>query len=362
MGNLKKRSFHRIVFFFLLLLVFILGSLNLAKAKGMLLPEQPAITVVDGTIDLDSLTLDQKIAQMIIVPGYAHQVQAWKNLQLGGIHLFALQEESLFKNTIEDYQQDMSIPFFVTVDLEGCLNPFANFQQFTSASNITTAGDAFEKGSVEGKFLSSLGFTVNFAPVVDLQDTIWNCRSFSGNETQIAESAEAYILGLQSENVFSTVKHYPGKTLVVKDPHKYLVAADINARDVYPFIYVTDKGDVTLVMVSHIITSGEIDSSGLPAVVSPIVLQGLKQRFSGLVISDEINMLGLKQYYPTLDEMYIAVFRAGNDMILNFNDDPNEIYRMIQVVKQAVEGGDISEEQIDVSVRKILELKGFTVI
>ncbi len=360
---MKTKRWNRAekVFFALIIIVFILASLNVVKARGLLLPEQPEVYIDDNTITLSSLTLEQKIAQMVIVAGNPRNTPAWKNLQVGGMHLFAMQDAVLFQNTITEAQAGQSIPFFITADLEGCLNPFANFQQFTSASSITTAGQAFEKGSTEGKFLSSLGFTVNFAPVVDLQDTIWNCRSFSGNETQIAESAEAYILGLQSEKVFSTVKHYPGKTLVVQDPHKYLVAADIKAQDVYPFTYVTDKGDVTLVMVSHIITSGEIDSSGLPAVVSPAVIQGLKQHFAGVVISDEINMLGLKQYYPTLDEMYIAVFTAGNDMVLNFNDDPNEIYRMIQVVKKAVEEGVIPEEQIDASVRKIVRLKGFTI-
>src|SRR3989338_224273 len=359
MGNLKKRSFHRIVFFFLLLLVFILGSLNLAKAKGMLLPEQPAITVVDGTIDLDSLTLDQKIAQMIIVPGYAHQVQAWKNLQLGGIHLFALQEESLFKNTIEDYQQDMSIPFFVTVDLEGCLNPFAAFHNFTYASAISTPKQAYEKGVQEGQYLREVGITLNFAPVVDLDDVIWKCRSFPGNEQEVTLLAEQYIRGLQQQGVLATAKHYPGKTLVVRDPHKYLVAAEINAHDVYP--YTALSSEVASIMVSHIITSGTIDSHGLPAVASSEVIGELKKNFTGLIISDEINMLGLRNYYATLDEMYVAVFKAGNDVVLNFNDDPQEIYRLIQIVKGAVERGEISQEQIDASVRKILVAKGLKV-
>ena len=72
-------------------------------------------------------------------------------------------------------------------------------------------------------------------------------------------------------------------------------------------------------------------------------------------------MLGLKDFYPSIDDMYIAVFAAGNDLVLNFNEDPNEIYRMIIIVREAVESGEISEEQIDASVTKILELKGFNV-
>ncbi len=358
----QKRIFHsQTVFFMLLILVLILGSLNVAKAKGLLIPEQPPVQVEKGTIALDSLTLEQKIAQMIIVAGGRHNLEAWKNMQLGGIHLFALQDGQLYEKTIRDFQEGMSIPFFVTVDLEGCRSPFAHFQEFPAVIDISTAEEARTEGREEGEFLSSLGFSVNFAPVVDLQDTIWNCRTFPGNETEIALLAEAYISGLQEQGILATAKHYPGKTLVVRDPHKFLVAGQISAEDIYPYHYLSQKGDVGLIMVSHVITEGEIDSQGVPAVASPLVVSELKEDFQGMVISDEVNMLGLRQFYPTLDEMYVAVFASGNDLILNFNEDPNEIYRMIQVVSQAVERGEVSEQQIDASVRKILQAKGFVV-
>ena len=90
-------------------------------------------------------------------------------------------------------------------------------------------------------------------------------------------------------------------------------------------------------MVSHIITSGEIISEGMPSVASKKVVDDLRKNFDGLIITDEIHMLGLKNFYGTIDEMYVGVFKAGNDVVLNFDNNPNEIYRMIQVVK-AVRG------------------------
>ncbi len=347
------------VFWILLSIVLVLSALNLAKAKGFFIPEQPGIRIVNGTVELDSFTLEQKIAQMIIVAGYSTHLESWRKIQVGGIHLFALQNENIFKDTIREYQYNMTLPFLVTVDLEGCVNPFAAFQYFPFASQISTPQKALAKGQQEGEYLSSLGVTLNFAPVVDLDDSIWNCRTFPGSEEYVALLAREYILGLQQQGVLATAKHYPGKTLVVSDPHKYVVAATIEARDVYPYSQLSSE--VASIMVSHIITSGAVDSQGIPAVASAEVIGKLKQNFSGLVISDEINMLGLKNYYPTLDEMYIAVFKAGNDLVLNFNKDPNEIYRMIQVIKGAVERGEIPEEQIDDSVKKILRAKGLKV-
>jgi beta-glucosidase-like glycosyl hydrolase len=87
----------------------------------------------------------------------------------------------------------------------------------------------------------------------------------------------------------------------------------------------------------------------------------LKNGYDGLIISDEINMLGLKNFYESLDDMYIAVFRAGNDLVLNFDEDPNEVYRMIKVVAGAVRSGEIALVEIDNSVKKILLLKGFEI-
>lgn len=350
---------HKIIFYILLFLVFTLAGLNLAKAKGFFIPEQPDIRIVNGTVELDSLTLEQKIAQMIIVPGYSTHLEPWRKMQLGGIHLFALQNENLFRETIQEFQYNMTLPFLVSVDLEGCVNPFAAFRYFPFATTISTPQEALLKGQQEGEYLSSLGVTLNYAPVVDLDDFIWNCRSFPGSEEYVAMLAREYILGLQQQGVLATAKHYPGKTLVVSDPHKYVVAANIEAKDVYPYSKLSSE--VSSIMVSHIITSGAVDSHGIPAVASAEVIGVLKKNFSGLVISDEINMLGLRNYYPTLDEMYMAVFKAGNDLVLNFNKDPNEIYRMIQIVKGAVERGEIAEEQIDASVRKIMKAKGLKV-
>jgi len=52
---------------------------------------------------------------------------------------------------------------------------------------------------------------MNFAPVVDLNDTVWNCRAFIGTPEEISEKAEAYIKGLQLNGIRAVVKHYPGK-------------------------------------------------------------------------------------------------------------------------------------------------------
>lgn len=361
MKNKKRLAVQNKVFLILAVLVLLLSVLNVVKAKGLLIPAQKSVDVKNKIVDIEKMSLEQKIAQMIIAAGLTENYWPWRNMQLGGIHLFARQTEHIFNNTIIDFQYQMAIPFFVTADLEGCVSPFGFIRQFTPASEVDTVEEAFAKGVEEGQFMHRLGFNLNFAPVVDLKDDIWKCRSFPGDETKISEMAQAYLTGLQTQQVLATAKHYPGKTLIVKDPHKYVVAAEIGKKDIYPYEFLLEKGEVKAIMVSHIITSGEIDSQGVPSVVSKQVLDDLRQDFDGLIISDEIHMLGLKKFYGSVDEIYVAVFKAGNDVVLNFDKNPNEIYRMIQVVKAAVERGEIPEAQIDASVTRILKAKGFTV-
>jgi len=362
--GVKKKLREKIVFYlflFLVVLNLVLVGLSVAKAKGMLIPKQPKPLVVNGTVNFDVLTLKQKIAQMVVVLGVKYYDNAIKNMQVGGIHLSAMASGEGFRYLIDDFQEGMEIPFMVTADLEGCINPFAYFKEFKSVSEVEALGDAFEKGKKEGKFLKELGFTVDFAPVVDIGDEIWNCRSFPGDLEMVSELANAYILGMQDEGVLATAKHYPGKTLVIKDPHKFLAAAEITDEDLYPYGMLIEKGTVRAIMVSHLITFGEVNSEGKPSVASERIIDGLREDFNGLIISDEINMLGMRNFYDTVEEMYVEVFKAGSDVILNFNKDPNEIYHMIEVVEKAVLDGEIEEERIDGSVKKILELKGFMV-
>ena len=177
----KRYNYQEKIFVVLLSLVLILGLMIIAKARGLFIPAQPELKIEDGVVDLNSMTLEQKIAQMVIGLGIRSNLVPIKNMQLGGVHIFALENENVFRNTILDFQYEMEIPFFITADLEGCVNPFAYYKNFTAAADIHKLGDSFEKGFIEGKYLKELGFNFNFAPVVDLGDDIWKCRTFPGN-------------------------------------------------------------------------------------------------------------------------------------------------------------------------------------
>ena len=280
---------------------------------------------------------------------------------IGGVHVADKGAKENYIADIRQLQQGAVIPLFITTDMEGCINPFETFRHFPSLKTIGNEEDAHKIGREQGKLLKEIGFNMNFAPVVDLEDIIWKCRCFSGTPNEISGKATAYIKGLQEEGIIATAKHYPGNTLVIKDPHINKVIAVITDKDIFPFNEAI-KTNVSAIMVSHLVVRGLANSNKMPASVSPSVIGHLKNDFTGLVVTDDIMMHSLKIYYPNFDELYINLVEAGNDLILNFNTKPEKIDHMINVLENAIKNGRISEDRIDASIIKILNAKGINVI
>ena len=130
LSKLKKKSKGKVglyLFVFLLTINVVLAGLTVAKSRGLLIPGQPDPVVVNNVVDLDDLTLEQKIAQMVVVLGVEYYSTPLRKMQLGGIHLHAMKGIEQFHKVVGKFQEGMEIPFFVTVDLEGCVNPFSKF-------------------------------------------------------------------------------------------------------------------------------------------------------------------------------------------------------------------------------------------
>ena len=344
------------------LIIIIIALIFLNIENSFIFVDEPNNVQFDGnTINLSSLTLKQKIAQMLIVYEKEENKEVLRKMLIGGVYFEVRPSKSDFTNSINNFQEDAIIPFFTAVDLEGCLNPFEMIQEFPASNEIATKEEAYNTGYEQGKLLKEMGFNINFAPVVDLNDSIWNCRSFTGTKEEIAEKADYYIAGLQENGVIATSKHYPGKTLLARDPHKFRVYAVITEDDLFPFRQ-NFKRNVSAVMVSHLIVNGSVDSEEKPSDVSEKLESGLRKNFDGLIITDEIGMRGLRDFYSDSDKMYIDAFKSENDIILNFNFNHKNIIHMISVVEEAVNRGEISEERIDRSVTKILNAKGIMVV
>lgn len=312
-------------------------------------------------INLSSLTLEEKIGQLIIAKPDKID-DKWLDLKLGGIFVNNLNNSEDYKNHIKYYQNNSEIKLFVTTDMEGYWNPF-KFYSGKSFGEITSKDEAFSLGKEQGVILKGLGFNLDFSPIVEIRNNVWPGRSFTGNEEEISEKIEGYIKGLQSEEIMTTAKHYPGGNLV-KNPHLLKFKVEVDKRELDMFNVAFDAG-VDAVMVGHAIVYGELDSNGKQATVSEEIIGDLRNKFNGLIITDAVTMLGLRlSYFWNFKKVYPDLILAGNDIILDthVNSGHNKIKKRMAYLEKEAKKNPALIARIDKSCKKVLEKKGYKVL
>ena len=270
-------------------------------------------------IYLSKMSLREKIGQLLIIKPRGLNEKYLKELKVGGIFLNNLKTKFDYANTIAFYQQNSKIKLFVVTDMEGYWNPFKFFEA-KSFGKIMDDQEAYDEGLEHGKILSELGFNMNFSPVVEVRNNVWPGRSFIGSEKEIQEKISAYIKGLHKYKILATAKHYPGGSLI-KNPHLVKFKTEILKQDLDFFDHAI-KENIDAIMVGHPIVFGAIDSKGIQASRSREILESLRKKFEGLIITDAISMVGLRaSYIFDFHKIYADLVRAGNDIILDTHID-----------------------------------------
>lgn len=98
----------------------------------------------------------------------------------------------------------------------------------------------------------------------------------------------------------------------------------------------------------------KINGKYVPASAShKMIMELLKGEmgFKGVVVTDAVKMLGLCTMFGTLEDVYVAALKAGNDTILGVNAN------YIDVIEAAVNKGEISEERINDACQRVLDMK-----
>ena len=312
------------------------------------------IVIEDDYVYLDSLTLRQKIAQMIIVRGDNADFK-FTNLNIGGVFFDQQSSKEAYKKLIGSFNKKSRIKLFVATDMEGAWGPFfENFYLSPPFSEVQTNEEAFSIGIEHAQLLNESGFNLNFAPVAEYTDESYGGRVFLGTDEEVEEKLRNYLKGL-NEEIFGVCKHYPGRGMI-KNLHDEIDKQYISEKDLELFEVCYEEG-IFGIMVGHQIVKGELDSNGKPSSVSKEVISTIPNEV--LVISDEVNMFGLKDFYPNKKDMYVELINSGEDIILDFELTPTSAYRLILDLEREVNFGNINEENIDESVRKILLAKGY---
>ena len=316
---------------------------------------------------LDDMTLDEKIAQILLVRYLDDGKEVLEKYQFGGYLFFEKdfknKTEEEVKNMIEQLQQVSKIPILTAVDEEGGIvnristNPNLVESPFKSSQQLYQEGglELIKEDTItKSNILSNLGINLNLAPVVDVStnpsDYMYE-RSIGQNTQITADYAKTVIEASKNTKVSHTLKHFPGYGNNT-DTHTgesvdNRTIENIKENDLPPFISgIEAKAEA--VLISHNIVSSIDDSN--PASLSKKVHELLTEElnFSGIIMTDAIDMGAISE----IESATSKAIQAGNDLIIT-----TDYITSINDIKNAIENNEITEEQLNKKVLKILAWK-----
>lgn len=274
----------------------------------------------------------------------------------------------------------------VAIDQEG--GYVTRLSQGTSTAGNMALGalgdekSARESAEIIGEELKALGFSVDFAPSLDVNcnplNPIINVRSFGESPSEVSRLGLAFMSGLSGAGIVPAVKHFPGHGDTTTDSHSELPLVgksydEIEKTELPPFQAAIDAG-AKMIMTAHIqypalddtkaVSALTGESITIPATLSRKIITELlreKMGFDGVVITDAMDMDAIAAHFG-VGEAMIRAFTAGVDIALMpvsivCPDDIEKLEAAIQEVEGAVEDGRLTREALEASVRRIMKLK-----
>ena len=322
----------------------------------------------------NSLSQDEKLGQLFIVALYTNKDEAHINTvrnmvaneKIGGLIL--MQDDAAKEiNLVNEFQKKSKIPLMIGMDAEwGLFQRIAAAHKFPWAMTLGAIQDKSLISEMSAKIAEDakrMGINWDFAPVVDVNtnpnNPIIGNRSFGSEVPNVISSALAYSNGLQDNNILAAIKHFPGHGDTDQDSHLDLPVIShslkrLNEIEIAPFKALMDKG-IGGVMVAHLYVPALEKTKGIPASISKNIITGiLKEQlgYKGLIITDALNMGAVANKFKA-GELDAMAFSAGNDIML-FSQDVSTGKKLIQ---QAIDKGEISQNRVEESVKKILLTK-----
>lgn len=322
----------------------------------------------------DAMTLEEKVGQLFMVAAYSNKneshVQELEKLvtdnKIGGVIFFQGGPYRQAKIT-NRLQAQSTIPLFVGIDAEWGLSMRLD-STHAYPYNMTLGAiqdyDLITKvGEQMGEQANRMHINFMFGPVVDVninpKNPIIGVRSYGEDQHQVALHAVAFKNGVESQGVLATAKHFPGHGDTSADSHHSLPYIGFSRKrldevELYPYRKLIQSG-LSSVMVAHLEVNAIEPKKGLPTSLSYKTITDLLRnelKFEGLAFTDALNMKGVTRN-KSAGQVDLEAFKAGNDILLFSENVPLGIQKIVQAVKN----GEISEERLAESVKRILRYK-----
>jgi len=325
--------------------------------------------------------MNQKIGQLFLIGISGTELTSEeanfivKN-NIGGVVLFArnLDSPEQIYNLCSEIQSlhlktADKLPLFIGIDMEGgrvhrLKKPFTRWPSLAELNKTDSSSMAFKFAMAMGTELRAVGINLNFAPCIDIltnpKNELIGDRSISSDPEQVSKIASALVRGYVKADIVSCAKHFPGHGNTIIDSHEDLPVESVDLetlreRELLPFKKAF-RARLDMVMTAHI-KFENIDPKW-PVTLSEKFLKDIARdelRYSGLIISDDLDMKALSKNYSTA-EIPCQALRAGCDLLLYCNE-PDSPKIAIEAVKEAAEKDSDLFQHINESYKRIVTFK-----
>ncbi|HXB45637.1 MAG TPA: glycoside hydrolase family 3 N-terminal domain-containing protein, partial [Puia sp.] len=291
---------------------------------------------------------------------------AVRKFNVGGICLF--QGGPVTQANYINYDQSIAqTPIMICIDAENGvgmrMDSVTGLPRQMMLGAVQNPELIYEYGRIVGTQCKRLGITVNFAPVVDINNNpdnpVINDRSFGEDKTKVAEYGVEYMKGMQDVGVMACAKHFPGHGDVSVDYHLDLPVINkslkqLDSLELFPFKKLFSAG-VGSVMIAHLNVPGIDNTPNLATSLSKKNVTKLlrkKLKFNGISFTDALEMKGVTKYFPD-GESSVQSLVAGNDMLCL----PGNVDTVVMKIRQAIQERKLKWNQINGHVKKVLFAK-----
>jgi beta-N-acetylhexosaminidase len=287
-----------------------------------------------------------------------------REFDLGGVVLFRRNVESpeqVAAVAWEARQLTRELPLWVGVDQEGgrvarLRRPLTEWPPAITLgrSGRDDLAERFARAlAVE---LAAVGFSIDFAPVLDV---LTNPKNPVIGDRALAETADVsarlgaiIVRELQAGGLAACGKHFPGHGDSGVDSHHELPVLDlsperIHAVELVPFRQAIAAG-VAGIMTGHLLVPA-LDEHR-PATVSPAIINGLLRGelgFEGVVFTDDLDMKGIVGPSTTRAEAFVAAVAAGCDVGLLCSTDCAAHAAALEALVRAVEREEVPLKRVE---------------
>ena len=377
----KQKIIGIVIIIVIVLAILGINNRNIFNDDEQVIQDKQQIKQENLTIDekvdqiVESMSQTEKLGQMVMIGIQGTKVDddslyMLNQYHMGGVILFDrnMENPEQVKQLTSDLQAQSNekVPLFIGIDEEGgdVVRMAEKLTPPPSQKEIGATGDIEQAKTwaiKTAKSLKDMGINVNFAPVADVGSN--DKRSYSTDTNTVIDFVRAATKGYQQENIIYSLKHFPGIGKGRVDSHVDSSSIDVAkevlmTEDIIPFKTIIDENDPNdyFILVSHL-KYPALDEEYPASLSSKIMTDLLRNElgYKGIIITDDMEM-GAVANHNDFRSIGVKAVKAGVDIVLVCHEyeHQQEVYLGLL---DAVNSGEISQERIDESVKRIIKVK-----